>query len=203
MTHIAFRLSDHVEIGAVRRDLDDGLEVIPLAGGGEVRNDEWAQPLLAFDISFPTSERDDDVFLEVRNAYRATRRGLHSFKFKDWSDYQVADEPLGTGDGATTVFPLYKSYEFGSETFSRRIYQPVSPIVIKKNAVVMGSGYSVDYTTGIVTFSPAPLGGMSPDALTWTGDFDVPVRFDGPLTSTGLAIHLEHHETITLKEVRL
>ena len=200
MTHIATRLSDHVEIGAKRRDLDDGLETIPFSGGGTFRNDEWDQPLLAFDIAYPASERDDPVFLEVRACYRATRRGLHTFNFKDWSDYTATDESFGTGDGSTTVFPLYKNYTFGAQTFQRRIYLPVSPIALKKDGVTTGSGYSVDYTTGTVTYSVAPADGVD---LTWTGEFDIPVRFGGPLESTGLAIHLEHHETVTLLEERL
>ncbi|HXH52530.1 MAG TPA: DUF2460 domain-containing protein [Sphingomicrobium sp.] len=198
--HLSTRLSDHVEIGAVRRDLDDGLEVVTTDGGWEVRNDRWAQPLLAFDISFPTSERDDPVFLEVRGAYRATRRGAHSFRFKDWSDFTAADEAIGTGNGATTAFPLVKNYSFGAETFVRRIQQPVSPITVKRAGVVQNAGYSVNYATGVVTFAVAPAPG---EAISWSGEFDVPVRFASPLESTGIATHLEHHEAITLVEVRI
>jgi uncharacterized protein (TIGR02217 family) len=199
MAHIATRLSDHVEIGAVRVDSDD-IEIVTTDGGNEVRNARVSQSLLRFEISFPTSERDDAVFLEVRNAYRATRGGLHSFKFKDWSDYQATDEQFGTGDGSTTVFSLVKTYAFGSAEHERRIYNPVSPVALKGNGVTIGAGYSVNYATGVVTFTVAPLAAV---VLTWTGEFDVPVRFDGPLQSTGLAAHLEHHESITFQEVRL
>ncbi len=199
MAHIATRLSDHVELGATRRDNDD-LEVVRTDGGNEVRNTRWSQPLLSFDISFPPSTRDDAVFLEVRRAYRATRAGLHSFDFQDWSDYTATDAEFGIGDGVTTVFPLYINYTFGTETFSRRIYRPVSAIALKVDGVSFPAGYSVNYTTGIVTFTVAPA---LDDILSWSGDFNIPVRFDGPLESTGIATHLEHHETITLQEVRL
>lgn len=199
MAHIATRLTENVEIGATRREEDD-VEIVRTDGGNEVRNARWSQPLLAFDVSFPMSARDDAVFLEVRNAYRATRAGLHSFKFRDWSDYQATLAEFGTGDGTTTVFNLYKPYEFGSETFLRRIYNPMSPIALQGDGVTIGAGYSVDYTTGVVTFNVAPLLDV---VLSWTGEFDIPVRFDGPLQSTGIATHLEHHETLTLQEVRL
>lgn len=199
MTHIATRLSENVEIGAVRID-EQQVEIARSDGGGEVRNTRWAQPLLRFEISFPTSLRDDAVYLEVRNAYRACRGMLHSFKFRDWSDYQATDEMFGTGDGVETEFALFKNYTFGSETHSRRIYQPESPISLKVDGVSFPSGYSVDYTTGIVTFSVAPA---FDEVLTWTGDFDIPVRFDSPLQSVGVAPHLEHHESIVLQEVRL
>ncbi len=197
MAHIATRLSDHVEIGAVRRDTDGGVEVVQLDGGGSVRNDRWGEGLLAFDVSYPASTRDDAVFLELRAAYRATGRGTDTFNFRDWSDYQATDEEFGIGDGATTAFQLFKSYTFGSATHSRRIQLPVSPIALKNDGVTIVSGYSVNYTTGIVTFTVAPL---LADVLTWTGEFDVAVRFAGPLESTGIATHLEHHEVITLME---
>ena len=199
MAHIATRLTEHVEIGATRRDVDD-IEVVRTDGGAEVRNTRWSQSLLAFDVSFPASTRDDAVFLEVRNAYRATRAGLHSFKFRDWSEYQATNAEFATGDGTTTVFELVKRYTFGTETHERRIYNPVSAITLKADGVTIVGGYSVNYTTGIVTFTVAPANGV---ILTWTGEFDVPVRFDGALESTGIATHLEHHETITLQEVRL
>jgi uncharacterized protein (TIGR02217 family) len=199
MSHITTRLSDHVEIGATRIEEQD-VEIVQTDGGNEVRNTRWSQPLLRFELSFPMSRRDDEVFIEVRNAYRACRGALHSFKFRDWSDYEVTNELFGTGDGAATVFPLYKNYEFGSETQSRRIYQPVSPIALKGDGVTIGSGYSVNYTTGVVTFDVAPLDEI---VLTWTGEFDIPVRFDTPLQSVGVDSHIEHHQSIVLQEVRL
>lgn len=199
MSHIATRLSDHVEIGAVRIEEQD-VEIVQTDGGNEVRNTRWSQPLLRFELSFPMSRRDDEVFLEIRNAYRACRGALHSFKFRDWSDYQATDEQFGTGDGTTTVFNLFKNYEFGSQTQSRRIYQPVSAIVLKGDGVVIAAGYSVNYTTGVVTFTVAPLDEV---VLTWSGEFDIPVRFDTPLQSTGVDSHIEHHESIVLQEVRL
>jgi uncharacterized protein (TIGR02217 family) len=199
MTHIATRLSENVELGAVRIEEDD-VEIVRTDGGSEVRNNRWSQPLLRFELSFPVSARDNAVFLEVRAAYRVCRGQLHSFKFRDWSDYQATDQIFGTGDGAETEFALYKNYSFGSETYSRRIYQPTSPIAIKNDGVTVGSGYTVNYLTGVVTFDVAPA---EDDVLTWTGTFDIPVRFDTPLQSTGVTTNLEHHESIVLQEVRL
>jgi len=50
-------------------------------------------------------------------------------------------------------------------TEDRKIVKPVRNI-----SIAGGSGISVDYTTGIVTFSGAPT--------SWSGEFDVPCRFD-------------------------
>lgn len=199
MAHINTRLSDHVEIGAVRIE-EQEVEISRTDGGNEVRNTRWSQPLLRFEIAFPTSQRDDSVYLEVRNAYRAAMGMLHSFKFRDWSDYQATDAEFAVSDGVTTTYQLSKPYTFGSETFTRNIQNPVSPVALKADGVTISSGYSVDYSTGIVTFTSVPA---DLAVLTWTGEFDIPVRFDSPLQSVGLATHLEHHESIVLQEVRL
>jgi len=42
------------------------------------------------------------------------------------------------------------------------------------NGVVQGSGYTVNNTTGIVTFAVAPTAGV---VVSWSGEFDVPARF--------------------------
>lgn len=199
MTHLSARLSTHVEIEAVRRPAWD-VEIVRMDGGGEVRNSRWSQPLYSFDVSWPAATRDDPVYLEVSNAFHATGGGRDSFAFRDWADYQATDEGFGTGDGVATVFPLIKTYAFGTASFFRRIYLPVSPIAIKKNGVTLSSGYSVNYSTGVVTMSVAPA---LADVLTWTGEFNLPVRFPQEMQSTGLAMHLEHIDTITLQEVRL
>lgn len=199
MAHIATRLSQNVELDAGRRHLWD-VEVVRSDGGSEVRNSRWSQPLLEFTVSYPPAARDNAVFRSVQNAYLATGGGNDSFAFRDWCDYQATDEEFGIGDGATLAFNLFKNYAFGSASFSRRIYLPVSAITIKKDGVTQSSGYTVSYTAGTVTFAVAPAAAA---VLTWSGDFDVPVRFDGAMETTGITTTLEQTEQMTLKEVRL
>lgn len=197
--HINTRLTKRVEVGANRIDEED-IETVTTDGGNEVRNARTSGSLLRFEVGFPISKRDNATYLEVRSAFKVCRGSLHSFKFRDWDDYQATDQQFGEGDGTTTVFSLYKNYAFGSESYSRRIYQPVTPIALKKDGVAVVSGYSVSYTTGVVTFSVAPADGA---VLTWTGEFDVPVRFDSSLQSAAVAIQLGHYEGLVFKEVRL
>jgi uncharacterized protein (TIGR02217 family) len=199
MTHISARLPAEVELGAIRRDNDD-IEVVRTDGGHEVRNARASQSLLEFDISYPASLRDGSVYLAVRAAYKAARGRLYSFDFRDFSEYQATNEVFGEGDGVTTAFPLIKSYTFGTETHERRIFRPVSAIALKGDGVVIGSGYSVNYATGVVTFTGAPANGVE---LSWTGEFNVPARFETPMEISGIATHLDHIENMTLVEVRL
>jgi uncharacterized protein (TIGR02217 family) len=84
---------------------------------------------------------------------------------------------FGTGDGATTIFGLYKAYTSGGVTRTRRIIKPVSgSVLIYKDAVLqtLTTHYTINYTTGIVTFVSAPANGA---VLGCKGLFYVPVRF--------------------------
>jgi hypothetical protein len=45
---------------------------------------------------------------------------------------------------------------------------------VKKAGVLQGSGYTINNTSGVVTFSVAPTAGQS---VTWSGEFDTPARF--------------------------
>jgi len=111
----------------------------------------------------------------------------HGFRYKDFSDFSTG--PLGVGtysptdvvainaaaDG--TTFQLVKKYVSGPTTVVRTITKPVSGAVrVAVNNVERMIGVAVDTTTGIVTLSPGYLSG---DVVTWGGEFDVPVRFEG------------------------
>lgn len=204
--HIDERLPREVEIGAVRIDSDfEDTEIVSTDGGREVRNIRTAGGRLRFEITYPHSQQGA-VYLAVKAAYKAARGGLHSFDFQDHSEHTATDAIFGTGDGTTTAFPLYIPYEFGDEVHFRRIYRPVSAITIKKNGVTMVGGYSVNYDTGIVTFTSAPLAeaGETPaDSLSWSGEFNIPVRFDSTFNTSMPATHLVHVESMVLQEVKL
>lgn len=198
MAHISTRLAREIELGAVRRDRMD-LSVVEKGGGGTVRNRRWSQFLREYDIAYPVSRRDASILQSVIAAFLATGGGEDTFDFEDWRENAVIDEPIGTGDGSTTVFNLIKTYTFGSASHVRRIYRPVTGIVVKKAGVIQTSGFTVNYDTGFITFTVAPASGL----ISWSGSFNVPVRFDRSFASTGLTPDLEHIDTFTLYEERL
>lgn len=122
-------------------------------------------------------------------AFFHCRDGMaRGFRMKDCSEFWASADgsfsnPIatpnnfGTGDGSTTIFGLYKTYTSGGVTRTRRIVKPVSGLVsIYKDGVLqtLTTHYTIDYATGIVTFVSAPGNGL---ALTWTGQFHIPVRF--------------------------
>lgn len=155
-----------------------------LQSGHEQRRGVWATPRHQYNASFAVKTVADVE--TVRDFFQAMRGRLHGFRFKDWNDYTSAsdgvsspsdtDQTIGTGDGAETDFQLVKLYTTGTETLTRTINKPVSAtVVVSLDDVGQGSGWSVDTTTGVVTFSAAPGNNVVVKA---GYEFDVPVRFD-------------------------
>lgn len=201
--HITTRLSDEVELGAIRRDTMN-LEIVRNDSGHEDRNRLWSQFLREYEITYPLQDRDGGPSTslgQVYEAFLATGGGEDSFDFQDWRDYTAEDELFGIGDASETEFSLVKSYEFGTRTHTRRIYRPVLSISIKKDGVTVNpADYTVDYDLGIVTMDTAPA---SLAELTWSGEFNVPVRFDPSIQSSAPTTVHEKFDTFTLFEVRL
>ena len=142
--------------------------------GFEQRNVNWQKARGRWDVSTGLKNKAD---MEALQAFFRARFGkAHGFRFKDWSDYQAVAQNLGTGNGTQTTFQLLKLYSSGGYSYSREIKKPVSGTVkIYLNSILQSSGFTIDPTTGIVTFSTAPGAGGNVSA---DFDFDVPVRFD-------------------------
>lgn len=167
-------------------------EIVVLGSGFEERNAVWANSRRRFDAGYGVKTLGD---LHAVIAFFEARLGrLYGFRFKDALDFKSCapdtalsplDQPLGTGDGHTTVFQLSKTYTSGSASWTRTIKKPVAGTV---RVAVAGtehmSGFTVDTTTGLVTFASAPA---SAAALTAGFEFDTPVRFDTDQLSINLA----------------
>ncbi|HUF88138.1 MAG TPA: DUF2460 domain-containing protein [Thermohalobaculum sp.] len=169
-------------------------EIISLVNGFEHRNTPWEQSRRRYDAGLGVKSLDD--LAEVLSFYEARRGMLHGFRWKDWLDHKsglpsaapgLLDQAIGTGDGATTRFDLVKVYMPGAHEFRRRIVKPVTGTVqigVDGAAQADGTDFSVDDTTGIVTFGVAPAPGSS---VTAGFEFDVPVRFDTDEIAVNLA----------------
>jgi len=166
-------------------------EIVTLGSGFEERNAVWANSRRSYDAGYGVKTLDG---IHAVIAFFEARMGrLYGFRFKDFSDFKScspgaavtpADQAIGTGNGTTTTFQLAKTYTSGAASWQRTIKKPVSATVrVAKAGAEQMSGWSVDTTTGIVTFAAAPAGGA---AITAGFEFDTPVRFD----TDSLAINL-------------
>ena len=143
--------------------------IVSLKSGYERRNIEWSMPLGRYSVLFQALNPEDHD--AVRAAHMASMGSAIPFRFKDWTDYQAENEMIGIATGSPQELQLVKSYTFGALTLERVIKKPIEDSVILY-ADGESIGVSVDETTGIVSFI------ADVDAeITWSGEFDVPVRF--------------------------
>jgi uncharacterized protein (TIGR02217 family) len=158
-------------------------EIVALASGREERNARWAHSRRRYDAGYGI--KTYDALSQVIAFFEERRGMLHGFRWRDRLDHASAapgvavtasDQAIGVGDGETMTFQLVKTYGGAFAPYARPIVKPVTGSVrVAVDGVELEDGFSIDATTGVVTFDTPP--GMG-DAVTAGFLFDVPVRFD-------------------------
>lgn len=156
-------------------------DIVETDGGHEERVARWADARRTWRAARDLATQAQAA--ELVRFFLARQGALHSFRWKDWTDYTSnadgrtapthLDQACATVDGSTTQFQLFKTYVSGSQSYARRILLPVSGTVkIGVSGSEVLSGWTVNLTTGVVTFSSAP-------AATPTAgfEFDCEARF--------------------------
>lgn len=197
------RLSRNIEVGAIARPRYM-TDVITTDGGYEVRNQRWSYPLFEFEFNIEPGNRrpgsGDDGLREFINLFHAAAGRYDTFRFRDWGDYQGSGENIGTGDGVTDEFQLYRIYQRGAITRLRKITRPDANTVTAYVNGVATALSTVDDETGIITFSSPPAAGRQ---ITADFEFDLPVRFDSDeLEFVAMMKDLDQPVNIRLTEVR-
>ncbi len=176
-------------------------DIVITHGGYEQRNINWAQSRARYNVAHGVKTQSQ---LDALIAFFRARKGrADGFRFKDWSDYKVTGQAIGTGNGSNKIFQLVKTYSNGGITETRTITKPVTgTLAVYVNSVLQsGPAYSLDSTTGKITFVTAPAN-TSP--ITADFEFDVPVRFDTDRLSATLdAYGVNSWNDIPLVEVRI
>lgn len=162
-------------------------EIVTLASGAEERNTRWADSRRRYNAGYGIRTLDD---LHAVVAFFEERRGrLYGFRWLDRIDHKSCapgaapdptDQAIGTGDGATAAFQLAKTYGALHAPYTRTIAKPVAGsvrVAVEGIEKVAGSDWTVDPTTGLVTFAAGAIPGAGA-AVTAGFAFDVPVRFD-------------------------
>lgn len=197
--------------------------ITAVASGAERRNRNWAHPLHTF--TAPEAIECHEDLVALHNLWMVTAGPLHTFPFRDPLDFasrdlQAAgtvptvgptDQVIGIGDGTTTEFQLVRRYTFGGSTYDRTISLPVvDSVLVAIDALppedvpgFNGGPYewTVDRTTGVVTFDHAPVPGL---AITAGFLFDVEVRFESDDSFDGIvrSWKVSGHADLVFVEVR-
>ena len=157
-------------------------DVVTLGSNRESRNTRWADSRRRWQAGYGVKTLAD---LGAIIAFFEERRGrLYGFRWRDRADCASGppgasvtplDQTIGQGDGTTTQFALTKTYGSSFAPYARAITKPVAGTVRLAVAHAETSAFTVDATSGLVTFASAPVTGA---AITAGFRFDVPVRFD-------------------------
>jgi uncharacterized protein (TIGR02217 family) len=169
-------------------------DIVLLASGHEERNSLWTDSRRRYNAGTGVRSLAD---LHTLLAFFEERRGrFHGFRWRDRGDWKscepgevlsVTDQAIGSGDGIATEFQLVKTYGAAFAPYQRSITKPVAETVrvaIDGVEQVEGSDFTVDASTGVVTFASAPSAGAE---VTAGFEFDVPVRFDTDRLDVNLA----------------
>jgi uncharacterized protein (TIGR02217 family) len=166
--------------------------------GYEQRNQNWSQARAQYTVSFENKTVAEWQAFEAM--FHAARGKANAFRIFDPGDYSGLGQYIGTGDGTTTVFQLQKTYTFALSSYQvvRPVQKPITSLIpdyqggaltdtvtIYDNGVrllhspgyhtLAGYDYTLDETTGLITFATAPVAGH---ILTADYQYHIPVRFD-------------------------
>jgi len=164
--------------------------------GFETRNRNWVQSRGMWQLLL--NGRPQVEFEALYNFFLNVGGKADAWRLFWPLDYSFAAQVIGTGTGSQTTFQLMKTYTTATRTYSRIINKPITSLVqnfqagyltdtvnVYNNAVlqthntgyISGGGvqYTLDQTTGVVTFATPPALGH---IITADGQFHFPVRFD-------------------------
>lgn len=145
--------------------------------GRELRALDYPYPLWQFSLVFEFL-RDNPAagYNELRalmGFYLACQGAFATFLYSDPTDNQVTAQPIGTGDGTTTVFQLVRTLG-DAVGFTEPVLAPNVVLQPSGNYIFTGSasglffngvaahgGYSADPATGLLTFAAAPPNGVA------------------------------------------
>lgn len=155
--------------------------------GGEQRNRNWSQTRGSWTIDLQSKQQS--YFDAVQAFFLVVGAQADAFRFYDHKDNSAAAQAIGTGDGTTTDFQLTKTYASGGRSYVKTIYKPITAAVtnfqgnsLPNTVTIYDNGtantlttdYTLDETTGIVSFVTAPVSGHP---ITADFSFHFPVRF--------------------------
>lgn len=148
-------------------------DVVVVNSGFESRNVNWAQARCKWDVGHRgRGPADTETLIRF---FREMKGRAHGFRFKDWTDYNATISNTTLTNISGDTYQLQRAYDTGL-TELRAITKPRAGVVVYKNGVDVTSDTTIDFTNGQVEWnSSAPTGG---DVLTWSGEFDIPARFD-------------------------
>ena len=174
-------------------------EIATTRNHSEQRHCAWFDPLWEIDLEPVITDQED---FDALVAFWRARKGA-SFRFRHPLDQEAVHVHIGTGTGTATQFQLLQTYSSGitGDTYTARriVHLPVATTVTVTLDNVLTTDYTLNATTGVVTFSTAPGVGV---LVRWSGLYDLPMRFAAQEMPTELVQVGRFANALTLVEDR-
>lgn len=174
--------------------LEFNTTIITAKNGKEFRNINWNNNKMKFNIINGIKTKAE--LNEILKFFRNVKGKAYGFRFKDWTDFSVTLQQIGIGNGEKTQFQLIKTYTTNNTTYTRKITKPVISTIKVFLDNVETNDFSIDLTTGLITFTTAPSNNV---IITANFEFDVPVRFNTDI----LEISMESINSGKIKDLEL
>lgn len=154
------------------------VDVVELGGGSEQRIGLAADARRRYNAGSAITKVSD--FEDIVHHFNGRRAMLFSFPLKDVTLFKATLEPLGTGGGIGSTNQLIINEGDSGNAYNQEIYLPV-PGTIHVFAGVTEKAETTDWTldyTGANGGRLTWVTSVSGQALSWTGEFYIPVRYD-------------------------
>lgn len=126
-------------------------DIVVAKSGREYRNQVWLNSRYVGDVAYGVKRLSD--MQQLVAFFRIAGGRAHTFRYKDWGDFQATDSYFATGDGSTRSYQLYKRYTAGSDTDDRKITRPIDPITLQRDGEEF-TDFTLNEDTGVVTLLP-------------------------------------------------
>ena len=151
------------------------VDIVSTPGGYEKRNYNGHEAgRRGFFVDFGV--REQSVIDTLKERFVAVQGKNVGFLIYHPQENTLTDQQIGVGDGSTDEFQTVKTYTWGALTRTQNIYKLVSATqTVYFDDVEQMSGWSVDISTGLFSFTSPPGIGV---VITVDTQYYIPVRFD-------------------------
>jgi uncharacterized protein (TIGR02217 family) len=198
-------------------------KVIKHEGGSRSAIPYWTEPLVQIDASRGSIKTSDVA--DLVSFFRARIGATYGFRIRDWWDYasnasgtltnpgdvaigdedqqttRVSDGLAGVGNASDTQFQLVKRYVDGGYERIRPITKPISGTVmvsVDGSNSTEGSNHTIDYSTGIITFTTVPGVGETVEA---GFEFHIPAALSQESDLDGLFAQLTDYDNSSVPSI--
>ncbi len=160
----------------------------------EIRNSNWNNTRFRYNLLY--KKCNEHIYEKLQSFFLICNGRKIAFNFKDKNDYQIRNQVIGTGDGETKTFEIYKNYSYKELSFKRRIFKLQNTTVSINDTKIDRKYYTID--DGILRFADDKIPEAG-DAIAIDTEYYVIVRFD----SDYLPITRHRHDCIELPDISL